>query len=242
MLLVRHMVRTRKQGASIMRHFQKSLLRTTAAVVAVVGWVALPTGAKASLVGDTITVFSQANIPVDTWTDSVLVGAGVELAGGDGSDHASAVGGNNFAALFPGDFIDVGASSITINYAALGGFGFPYAFITDFSDLDWTDTPGTLQNVTLAASATGLTAFNISMITPNSFQFQGTVDLVNGANFTLDLTANHDGVQVPESATLPLFAAGLMGLMHCLRRRRKVWTGVGFHSARAGPRICGSSS
>ena len=67
------------------------------------------------------------------------------------------------------------------------------------------------------------------------------VDLVNGANFTLILTAIHDQVPVPEPATLPLFAAGLMGLMYCLRRRRKVWTGVGFHAAKAGPRICGSS-
>jgi hypothetical protein len=215
---------------------------TLTAVVAAALSLGLSLPASASLIGDTITITSEANIPLDTWTDLVVVGAGAELAGGDASNHANTNQGQIFAALFPGDFIDVGASSITINYAALGGFGFPYAFITDFSDLDWTDTPGTLQNVTLAASATGLTAFNISMITPNSFQFQGTVDLVNGANFTLDLTANHDGVQVPESATLPLFAAGLMGLMHCLRRRRKVWTGVGFHSARAGPRICGSSS
>ena len=167
----------------------------------------------------------------------VVVGAGAELAGGDASNHANTNQGQIFAALFPGDFIDVGANSITINYAALGDFGFPYAFITDYLDLDWTDTPGTLQNVTVASGATGLNAFNISLITPNSFQFQGTVDLVNGANFTLELTANHDEVPVPESATLPLFAAGLMGLMHCLRRRRKVWTGVGFHSAKAGPRI-----
>ena len=78
--------------------------------------------------------------------------------------------------------------------------------------------PGTLQSVTLAGGATGLVASNIGMITPNSFQFQGTVDLVTGANFTLDLTAVH----APEPATLPLFAVGLIGLMYCLRRRPKV--------------------
>ena len=218
-------------------HFKKTAVTAFVAAALSLG-LSLP--ANAILTGDTITITSTANFPVDTWTDVVVVGAGVELAGGDGSNHS--LPGPFFPALFPGDFIDVGANSITINYAALGDFGFPYAFITDYLDLDWTDTPGTLQNVTVASGATGLNAFNISLITPNSFQFQGTVDLVNGANFTLDLTANHDGVQVPESATLPLFAAGLMGVMHCLRRRRKVWTGVGFHSARAGPRICGSSS
>jgi hypothetical protein len=176
--------------------------------------------ASATLIGDTITITSTANIPVDTWSDMVVVGAGAELVGGDTSNHANTNQGQNFAALFSGDFIDVGASSITINYAALGASGFNYSFITDYLDLDWTDMPGTLQNVALANGATGLNAFNISLITPNSFQFQGTVDLVTGANFTLDLTAAHD--EVPEPATLPLFAVGLIGLMYCLRRRPKV--------------------
>ena len=69
MRLVRHMVRTRKQGASIIRHLQKRLLCTTAAVVAAVGWVALPTGAKASLIGTDITIISEANVLLDIWFD-----------------------------------------------------------------------------------------------------------------------------------------------------------------------------
>ncbi len=177
--------------------------------------------ASATLIGDTITITTTANIPVDTWTDNVLVGAGVELVGGDASNHSNTFQGQNFTALFPGDSIDVGANSITFVYAALGAPSFPYAFIVDFSGLDWLPIAGTLQNVVVAGGDVGLVGSNISLIMASSFQFQGSVDLANGANFTLDLTATH-GVPIPEPAALPLFAAGLMGLMYCLRRRREV--------------------
>ena len=189
---------------------------TLIAVVAAASSLGLSIPASASLIYDTITITSTANIPVDTWTDMVVVGAGAELAGGDSSNHANTSQGQVFAALFAGDFIDVGASSITINYAPLGAEGFNYAFITDYLDLDWTDMPGTLESVTLADGATGLVASNISMITANSFRFQGTVDLVTGANFTLNLTAVH----VPEPSTLILTALALLGLLAHGRRRR----------------------
>ena len=85
--------------------------------------------ANATLIGDTITITSQANSPVDTWTDTVVVGTGIELNGDlSTTDHAASSNNQNFDALFPGDFIDVGANSITFNYAALGGFGFDYSF------------------------------------------------------------------------------------------------------------------
>jgi len=183
---------------------------TLTAVVAAVLSLGLPLPAIASLIGDTITITSTANVPVDTWTDMVVVGAGSEISGDDLSNHANTFQGQGFAALFPGDFIDVGASSITINYAPLGSGGFNYAFVTDYLDLDWTDMPGTLQSVMLADGATGLVASNISMITANSFQFQGTVDLTTGANFTLNLTAVH----VPEPTTLTLATLALLGISY----------------------------
>ena len=195
---------------------------TLTAVVAAALSLGLSLPANASLIGDTITITSMANFPVDTWTDIVVVGAGVELVGGDASNHSNTFQGQNFAALFPGDSIDVGANSITFVYAALGGPSFPYAFIVDFSGLDWLPIAGTLQQVVVAGGDMGLVGSNISLIMASSFQFQGSVDLANGAKFTLDLTATHDEIVVPEPAALPLFAAGLMGLMYCLRRRREV--------------------
>jgi hypothetical protein len=177
--------------------------------------------AGASLIGDTITITSRANSPVDTWSDMVVVGIGNELDGSvAGPQHVTPTMGQNYAALYPGDFIDVGASSITINYAPLGASGFNYGFITDFLDLDWTDIPGELQDVTVATGAIGLLASNISMITPNSFQFQGTVDLVNGANFTLDLTAVHNQVPVPEPATVWMLLMGVGALGAAGARQR----------------------
>ena len=53
-----------------MRTLQRRLVRVAAAAVAVVGWAALPTGAKASLIGDMITVEATICSPC---TDTVPV-------------------------------------------------------------------------------------------------------------------------------------------------------------------------
>ena len=175
---------------------------------------------SASLIGDTITITTTANAPLDTWEDDVVVGAGIELTAGDGSNHA--LPGPFFPHLFtPGDSIDIGESSITMNFTALDAVGFPYAFSSIFSDLDWTDMPGSLQSVAVASGATGLLAFNISGVVDTGFTFQGTVDLVNGANFTLDLTAIHDTpALVPVPAAFWLFGTALIGLVGFSKRRQ----------------------
>lgn len=182
--------------------------------------------AGATLIGDTITIFSQANVPLDTWTDTVVVGAGIELDGNvAGTEHVTPTMGQVFAALFPGDFIDVDANSITIHYAAFGGPVFLYAFNTEFSGLDWTGgIPGILTNVTLSDPNNDLIGSNITF-TDHGLVFQGTVDLAAGADFTLNLTAVHtpdpDPEPVPEPATLPILAAGLLGLLAMARRKRR---------------------
>lgn len=194
------------------RGLKKFALGATILVTAM--GLSLPAGA--TLIGDTITITSSANAPLDTWTDTVVVGAGNELTGGVFSTDNHAGPGPILAHLYDGDFYDIGANSITINYAAIAGF-LPYAFESIFSDLDWIGIPGSLTGVSIAAGGTGLSASNISGIHAGGFTFQGTVDLVTGANFTLDLTTDHD---IPEPAILPLLAVGLLGLMVSMRRRR----------------------
>ena len=137
-----------------------------------------------------------------------------------GTDHVDATT-QTFAALFSGDFIDVDGTFITINYAALAGGPTQYAFIIEFTGLDWLPTAGTLIGVTIDDPGTTLVAGFISDVTSSSFEFQGTVNIVEGANFTFNLIATHDPVGMPEPATVPLLAIGLLGLFYGTRRRRK---------------------
>jgi hypothetical protein len=157
---------------------------------------------SATLEGDTVTVTTQANIPVDTWSDDVLVGAGVEMTAGDASNHANINQGQVFPHLFTedlidptaGDSLDIGATSITTNWAELGAAGFIYSYNMVFSDLNFTDDEAgaALESVELAADAMGLIGINISNITADGFTLQASVDLSTGSNFTLDLTHMHD--------------------------------------------------
>ena len=84
-------------------------------------------------------------------------------------------------------------------------------------------TQETLIGAAIAAGATGLIAANISAVTTSGFTFQGTVDLVNGANFTLDLTVIHDPpALVPVPAAFWLFGTALIGFVGISRRRKVV--------------------
>ena len=173
-----------------------------------------------------VTITTTASIPVDTWVDTVNVVAGIELAAGDASSHANASAVAPIS-IFPhlfsaGDSIDIGANTVTNSWAALAGFGFPYAYQSIYSGIVWEVAGTTLQRVVLAAGSTGLIGINISNIVADGFTLQATADLVAGANFTLDLTHVHADpgpVPVPEPATLPLLMAGLLGLIASRRRR-----------------------
>jgi len=138
---------------------------TLGALIATAAIMGLSLPASATLIGDTITIESTANIPIDNWADSVLVGGGVELVGGGANNHSGPGSVGGFAHLFTGDSYDIGASSITIVYGAIGGSGFPYAFQSIFSDFQVTDGSGNvLVGATLAAGSTGLIGSNISAI------------------------------------------------------------------------------
>lgn len=195
----------------------KKLMLAMAAVVLHLGFSA---PANATLIGDTINISSDFGFPVATATDNnVLVGAGVELAQGDGSSHDT----QDF--LFnPGDSIDIGASIITFTFAAdtLPTF----SFITNFSSLDWVGQPNVVGltgvnildpgNVVLAGA-------QINNLTSDSFQFQGTVDISTTApvSFQLELVVDHTPVGgVSEPPVLPLLTLGLLGLLAGVRRKQ----------------------
>ena len=119
------------------KHFKKTAVTAFAAAALSLG-LSLP--ASATLIGDTITITTTANVfPVDTWTDNVVVGAGAELVGIDNPlifnpfpvdnfsllQHENAfLSGAQFQHLFSGDSYDIGANSITIVFGALAGLGF----------------------------------------------------------------------------------------------------------------------
>ena len=105
--------------------------------------------AAATLVGDDVTVFSSYGIhpvlnTVLEATDTVIVGAGVELFGDGTNDHSDD---GNLSFLFPNDSIDIGASSFAFFF---NPFDLQFAFITQFLDLEWTGgNPGVVQSATL---------------------------------------------------------------------------------------------
>ena len=203
----------------------KTAFRTLVIGVMAVGFVPL---ANASLIGDDILVISKANPANDVWTDTVTVGPGIELAGNDTSQHANTNQGQSFAALFPGDFIDISANSIAFHFVSIFNLGNDYIFSTEFFDLDWTDAPGILTGVTVAGGAVGLAGFTIDRVMDHSFRFQGRVDqLVAVADFTLNLTTEHETSPpppelIPLPAALPLYGTDLavMGFLGWRRKRK----------------------
>ena len=218
----------------------KTAFRTLVIGVMAVGFVPL---ANASLIGDSIIISSGAG--ENSWTDTVVVGAGIEMLGvddilvnpttpnGSSLQHTSRfLSGGSFNHLYAGDFYDIGANSIRIVYAALGALGLDYGFGSTFSDLDWTDTPGTLTGVAFAPGAIGLNATaQVNVLSGSSFSFSGIADIVNGADFTINLTVEHDEIidppppppeLIPLPAALPLYGTGLavMGFLGWRRKRK----------------------
>lgn len=165
--------------------------------------------AQASLIGDSITISHAGN--TGNASDVVIVGAGPEIQQGDGSNLANAI------YNFPGDAIDVQASSIVIT---LGGSFNGTPELLTFSGLDWSGFPGLIAGANLVSTAIpSITQADISF-TPSSI----SVDLSsmvpqftdpNGRSIVIDIVAAQ---QIPEPATAAL---GLFGIGSLLLRRRR---------------------
>ena len=199
------------------------------------GLLALPQGAKASLIGDSIVIETQIGncAPVgEVCKDTVVVGPGAEVETGAGET-------SKFAFAFTAPFdaivanIDVGSETIAITFNFGGGFVFL------FSGLQWLDenenpVNGILNAVTSPTGGTLLSDFTVTNLVNDaggaSFRTsfncftvassKGTC--VAPATWILTLDVTHGEVLVPEPDTLALFGVGLMGLgLLMLRRRRQ---------------------
>ncbi len=130
-----------------------------------------------------------------------------------------------FNHLYAGDYYDIGANTIEINYVAFPNFIYPFESI--FSGLDFAGA--SLVGVTLAPGSTAITplvvGFNINFndITATGFTLNAAIDLQTGVNFTMNLITEPDPAAViPLPAALPLYGTGLavMGFLGWRRKRQ----------------------
>lgn len=179
--------------------------------------VALVAGdAQATLIGQSVSVALIDGGSLDA-SDVVLVGAGAEIAPGDGS----AVG----ALLLPNESIDLGAFTIEVvleEGAANGTTGTPSGTRYRFSNLSFSDP-------SLAISGVSLALVNVSgVVLGSEVSFGGDFvsllidtlvigDIPNAVDVGR-VTLTLEVVAVPEPGTLVLLAGGCLAL--ALRRWR----------------------
>lgn len=151
-----------------------------------------------TLLGDSVDVTLTGDIELQDL--GVVVGAGVELQGGD-------AGTNWGAFLFPTEFIDIGADTISMAFdTSLGDMA-----ELVFSDLDFGSG---IANVTLVSTIPEITAANL-FFTSDSITLANLDDWFNaGTAGTIDLTIS----AVPLPAAIWLFGAALGGLGFMRRR------------------------
>ena len=173
--------------------------------------------AHASLIGQSVTVTlgDGGSLFHD---DVVTVGAGVELAPGDGSDIGTL--------LLPSERIDIGATSILLTLeegAPGGGTGYPSGTAYAFTDLAFFGQTTAITGVSLTASnITGISVGDLSFTAtslrvPISALLIGDIPGVDTGTLQVDLTF----AVVPEPATALLASVGLLTLAwraHAARR------------------------
>ena len=218
---------------------QRRFISVAAAAVAVVGLIALPTGAKASLIGDFVTVEADVcapeNFNLGNCTDTVEVTAGTEFTT---PPHATAL--NIETNLFQSQnstasFIDINAETIDFffDFTSPGGFFFTHF---EFTGLEWQGLSGGLVDGDLdVVFTTGTLSSDpqFTFVTASSFTVSvdcspvGTLGTCTGpfggVGFTVNLNPVHNGdgtPVIPLPAALPLFASGL-GMLGIAGWRRK---------------------
>ena len=198
-------------------------MRVAAAAVAVVGLVALPTGAQASLIGDTITleVTVCTLIPADC-TDTVQVVDPTAEFTSTPNNPPTGIGTNLLSAFGTNSFININDSTVDFFF----DFGiFVSQFI--FTGLEWQDADATGLAPTFNVTS-GTLGSNPSFTNVTASTFTVSVDCISvgqtcstsGAGLTVNLNPVHVSA-VPLPAALPLFLSALAGLGLMGWRRRQ---------------------
>jgi len=202
----------------------RGLLRGVSAAVlagAVVLGLGLP--AKASLLGDQFNL--NSNVVGGPFDDLLItvIDPGAEFTRLDGTNVGDGFFGlPQLAGKNPS--IDVGASSITFF------FDFGHQATYTFTNLNWTDMPGTITGVSstiefgtlpgLTNPTLFFTADSVTVGVDCTFLGSGIdCDAPGGTQFRVDITAVHIP-EIPEPSTVTLAALALLTLLAHGRRRR----------------------
>jgi PEP-CTERM motif-containing protein len=173
--------------------------------------------AHASLIGQTVTVALTDGGSL-FHDDDVTVGAGVELAPGDGSDIGTL--------LLPSERIDIGATSILLTLeegVPGGGTGYPSGTAYVFTNLAFFGQATAITGVSLTASnITGISLGNLTfsattLRVPIDALLIGELPGVDTGTLQIDVTF----ALVPEPGTALLASLGLFAVAWRARAARR---------------------
>lgn len=178
----------------------KFLFATIATALALASTIAT---AAPTLNGDSVTIrYETPAIGTLQWTDTVVVGAGAEIACPGPSPACNFGSGGN---LFSGESIDIGALSIRAVFTS--------SFIPQdfnglvFEGLDFAG--GELLGVTLLTTMSGLTTADISFTASSLW-----VNLAGAGagSFDIEFRVRENAVPEPGALTLAVLSLGLLGV------------------------------